>query len=248
MPPGRKGGGKVDTDYLAALRKAVPREGIAWTYTHSRDYRRRFRPSKAGETVINSSCDTVSDMLEAKKRGHPAVTVAPYTGTNFWINQMRDRYGLKIGICPAELTGKEITCDTCGSDEGPWCAWNDRDFVVAFTAHGAGKTKADKRWDQIFEPDDEDISEEELITLTDDPAESGGCYAAYWHARREWDKAADARCAHRHPNCCNYGSEGEYKSDGEVILKFANDQPVGGKIRHHVAGDMLQDESAPFPC
>lgn len=167
MLPDYKGSDEVDVDYLTALRKAVPKKGKAWTYTHSIAFRRRFRPSKKGETCINSSCDTVDDILDAQQRGHPSVTVIPEKGAADSIRSLRSK-GIKIGICPAQLKD-EITCSSCGGASGPWCSMEDRHFTVAFLSHGPG-TKA-----------------------ASDCEKQGGCYAAYNFTRMHWNKLSKTK-------------------------------------------------------
>lgn len=162
MLPDHHGSDEVDVDYLTALRKAVPKNGSSWTYTHSIAYRRRFRPSREDETCINSSCDTVDDVLEAQRKGHPNVTVIPEEGSYFFLQKLREE-GIKAAICPAQLS-EDITCSNCGGAKGPWCGWVDRPFTVAFMAHGTGKKAAS------------------------DCEKKGGCYAAYSWTGMQWRK------------------------------------------------------------
>ena len=164
MLPDYNGSDEVDVDYLNHLRKAVPRKGKAWTYTHSISYRNRFRPSRKEETCINSSCDTIDDILDAKKKGHPSVTVIPNKGTNAFVAKLRKRYGISIGICPAQ-TKKGTTCSDCGNGT-PWCSMHDRHFTVGFISHGPGTNAAS------------------------DCEKKGGCYAAYNFTRIHWNTLA----------------------------------------------------------
>ena len=209
MLPGHKGSDEVDVDYLTALRKAVPEKGKAWTYTHSIAFRRRFRPSREGETCINSSCDTIDDILDAQDRGHPSVTVIPEQGATEFIRKLRSK-GIKIGICPAQLK-KDMTCSNCGGASGPWCSMHDRHFTVGFLSHGTGKKQAE------------------------DCEKQGGCYAAYFRTRWQWDKLAL--------------KEESKQTDGEKLLEFAETLPEGSLLRHHVVGDMMKDtKSRHFEC
>jgi hypothetical protein len=119
----------IDSDYLAALRVAVPRSGQAWTYSH---FRADLLPTPApGETVVNASCDTMADAVAAMAIGRPAVLAAPI-GT-VW-PRMRD--GVRFVQCPAELSDS-FNCAQCGGGR-PLCARGHRDFVVVFVAHGSG--------------------------------------------------------------------------------------------------------------
>lgn len=120
--------GDIDRRYLAALRRAVPRNGRAWTYSH---FPAAKLPKPApGETVINFSADTLAAALKARKLGRPA-TLTLATGAE--IPKRVD--GVRLVRCPAEISDS-ITCATCGDGE-PLCARGDRDFIVVFTAHGS---------------------------------------------------------------------------------------------------------------
>lgn len=128
----------IDARYLAALRRAVPRNGQAWTYSH-------FPAAKlpvpaAGETVINASTDTLADALAAARLNRPAVlTVAK--GTEL----PRKVDGVRLVRCPAEVSA-DVSCSSCGNGR-PLCARAPRDFVVVFTAHGsqASRVGTDQR-------------------------------------------------------------------------------------------------------
>ena len=54
-PKSETGAQAVDFEYLAALLDAVPVRGIAWTYSHFAHW--MIPIAKAGQTVINASCD-----------------------------------------------------------------------------------------------------------------------------------------------------------------------------------------------
>lgn len=119
----------VDADYLAALRRAVPRNGLAWTYSH---FAAALLPVPVpGETVINASCDTMADAVAAVRLGRPAVVAAP-AGT-VWPYTLD---GVLFAQCPAELSA-DFDCARCGNGR-PLCARGDREFVVVFVAHGSG--------------------------------------------------------------------------------------------------------------
>jgi hypothetical protein len=128
-PQGEHGAALVDADYLQALKKAVPRNGQAWTYSH---FAAELLPVPApGETVINASCDTMGAALAAVRLGRPAVVAAP-AGT-VWPYTLD---GVKFVQCPAELSDS-FDCAQCGGGR-PLCARGDRDYVIVFVAHGAG--------------------------------------------------------------------------------------------------------------
>jgi hypothetical protein len=126
-PNGDQGAELVDSEYLAAVRQAVPRNGQAWAYSH---FPADVLPVPApGETVINASCDTIDQALAAVAIGRPAVLAAP-TGTT-WPYTAE---GVRFVRCPAELSDT-FNCAQCGNGR-PLCARPDRDFVVVFVAHG----------------------------------------------------------------------------------------------------------------
>lgn len=74
-PKHEAGADQIDNDYLQALLKAVPRGGIAWTYSH---FNAAALPTaKKGQTVINASCDSVHEAVDAvKQHKKPAVLAA----------------------------------------------------------------------------------------------------------------------------------------------------------------------------
>lgn len=133
-PKSETGAQAVDFDYLAALLDAVPVRGIAWTYSHFAHW--MIPIAKAGQTVINASCDTVADAVAAVQAGRPAVLAAPKDTADQW-PQVVD--GVRFHRCPAELS-ETFTCAQCGGGS-PLCARADRRDVVVFVAHGSGAKK-----------------------------------------------------------------------------------------------------------
>lgn len=130
-PKGEKGADLIDEGYLKALSDAVPRQGIAWTYSH---FPARALPKpRKGKTVINASCDTVADAVAAVKLGRPAVYAAPKDTADQWPAVVE---GVRFYRCPAELSDA-FTCAQCGNGR-PLCARPDRAEVVVFVAHGTG--------------------------------------------------------------------------------------------------------------
>jgi hypothetical protein len=120
--------GAIDRGYLAALRRAVPRNGRAWTYSH---FPAAKLPKPApGETVINFSADTLAAALKARKLGRPTTLTI---GAGVEIPKRVD--DVRFVRCPAEVSDA-VTCSNCGDGE-PLCARGERDFVVTFTAHGS---------------------------------------------------------------------------------------------------------------
>ena len=153
-PAPETGADEIDAEYLAAVRAAVPRNGVAWTYSH---FPAESLPVAApGETVINASCDDMDSAVAAWSIGRPAVVAAP-AGTE-WAGGVEYK-GVKFVQCPAEKA-EGFTCMQCGNGR-PLCARPERDYVIVFVAHGAGKNKVGM-------------------------AEAGGCYAAAGHVAIQW--------------------------------------------------------------
>lgn len=131
-PAPNAGADKIDHEYLDALLKAVPRNGKAWTYSH---FPAKDLPvAKPGQTVINASCDTMAEAVDAVALGRPAVVAAPL-GTQWPVVHE----GVRFVQCPAELADN-FTCAQCGGGV-PLCARADRDYVIVFVAHGTGAKK-----------------------------------------------------------------------------------------------------------
>jgi hypothetical protein len=133
-PKAATGTEQIDTDYLAALLDAVPRRGVAWTYSH---FAAALLPvAKAGQTVINASCDTEAEAVAAVNIGRPAVLAAPTDAADTFPKVVD---GVRFHRCPAELADN-FTCAQCGNGS-PLCARPERREVVVFVAHGTGAKK-----------------------------------------------------------------------------------------------------------
>jgi len=159
LKPSPTGTSDIDRNYEAAVRRAVPRLGLAFLFTH-------FPPdqwaekNQAGRTIFNHSADTLADAAQHVKNGTASVAVVP---VDYWKGRDSDKVteadGVKMVRCPDETMG--IGCSRCGNGV-PLCARPDRDYAIVFTAHGAGKRKAG------------------------DPTEAGGCYAAGGNVALHW--------------------------------------------------------------
>jgi hypothetical protein len=79
-PKSATGATLIDREYFDALRVAVPKRGVAWTYSHF-DAALLPVPAK-GETVINASCDTVAQALRAVSRPMPRPPTRRSNGRN----------------------------------------------------------------------------------------------------------------------------------------------------------------------
>lgn len=132
LPKPKEGANKLDIPYLEAELQAVPRKGVAWSYTH-------FKPDDvptydfATQSTLNFSPDNVTDAINFTKRSIPTVYAAPANDTN-WPRRIQ---GTRFIRCPAELH-KSVTCQTCGGGK-PLCARKDRDYVIVFVGHGSAK-------------------------------------------------------------------------------------------------------------
>ena len=134
LPCGKQGASEMDSDYLRAVVDAVPRNGVAWTYSHFPADQLPY--PQAGKTVINASCDTMDEAVAAHAIGRTAVVAAP-VGTD-WSGGVHSR-GVQFVRCPAELSDT-FTCMDCGNGR-PLCARPERDYVVVFVAHGTSKKR-----------------------------------------------------------------------------------------------------------
>ena len=183
----------VDRDYLSALKKAVPRKGIAWTYSH---FSAEALPiPKKGETVINFSADNMRDAVNAIELGRPAVYAAPKNTAEQWPRVFQ---GVKFIRCPAELSDT-FTCQQCGNGR-PLCARPERDYAIVFVAHGTGAKKVGAD-------------------------EKGGCYAASGPTAIQWHGV----------------KKSGLQNDSAALIAFAKSLPPGSMLRHHVAGDIGQE-------
>ena len=141
LKPVETGTVRIDRKYERAVRRAVPRKGVAFLFTH-------FPPEQWGEqntgapgqTVFNFSADTLADAACNAAQGVATVTVVPH---DYWNERTSAKVtqadGVKMVRCPNETTG--VDCAGCGNGT-PLCARPDRGFGIVFTAHGASKRKA----------------------------------------------------------------------------------------------------------
>lgn len=127
--------GRPDHAYIDATNAAAagrPR-GSVIAYTHAW---RTLEPAMFGY-VVNASCDTPADILEARARGWRTVAVVPREAIASSVGPSR------IVPCVAQIR-PEATCATCRL-----CA-QDRPATVGFTVHGSsarrGADRAAARW------------------------------------------------------------------------------------------------------
>lgn len=126
--------GDIDTSMLQALADAN-RGRKGYTYTHhvlNAHNIQAIKESNAKGFTINASTEDVevADKVMTD-HGIPAVAVVKSDKTDrFYTTES----GRKVITCPAALFPGKVSCATCGL-----CAVADRDFIVAFPAHGNAK-------------------------------------------------------------------------------------------------------------
>lgn len=160
-PAANPGAEEFDEDYFQAVLQAVPENGVAWTYTHFPPEKLPLKMSLVTrpevETCVNMSTDDVEQAVDLFDFGWTVVVVRPSTETA----KVDVIDNVRFVRCPAEYHDK-ITCNNCGGDI-PLCARPDREYVIKFTAHGAGAKKINQ-------------------------AETGGCYGNGGPVRLQWEK------------------------------------------------------------
>jgi hypothetical protein len=159
LKPYATGTTEIDREYESAVRRAVPRKGVAFLFTHFKpeQWAEKNRP---GLTVFNFSADSLRQAAAYIKRGVASVAVVP---ESFWEDKPSRKVitadGVKMVRCPDETMG--VGCVGCGNGT-PLCARPDREYGIVFTAHGSGKSKAG------------------------DNSQRGGCYAAFHFVGKHW--------------------------------------------------------------
>ncbi len=139
LKPAQTETNKIDRKYERAVRRAVPRKGVAFLFTH-------FKPgqwaekNELGRCVFNYSDDSLEQAAGYIKRGVASVSVVP---ADYWKRKSSKKViaanGARFVRCPDETTG--VGCAGCGGGK-PLCARQDRKFGIVFTAHGAAKRAA----------------------------------------------------------------------------------------------------------
>lgn len=130
LPSKTLGTTKIDWNYFDTELEAVPRNGLAWSYTH---FSHTEIPKYNYGTTFNISTDTIEEAIASRVGRYPTVYATPYEDQQ-WPRRIQ---GIQFIRCPAELH-KHITCQTCGGGK-PLCARRNRDYVIVFVAHGTLK-------------------------------------------------------------------------------------------------------------
>lgn len=157
---------RIDREYLDALLGAVPRHGEAFTYSHfpTRQWARAWfthRDTGRPTTTINFSADSERSAAATVRKGIPCVVALPADK----VRKSWRAHGTRFVRCPAEYVDG-LTCADCGGGK-PLCARPDRDYVIAFSAHGASKKRVGTG--------------------------TGGCYAAGGNVALHWRSLAERK-------------------------------------------------------
>jgi len=127
------GNGNIDADKVAELINAN-RGRRGYTYTHhvlNNENLEIIKKANNNGFTINASCESV-DMADSvmTEHGIPAVAVINSEESRRFFTTTNGR---KVVVCPATIH-ENVTCATCGLCQKP-----DRQFVIAFPAHGNAK-------------------------------------------------------------------------------------------------------------
>jgi hypothetical protein len=130
-------------EWAAALSQDGTR--TAWTYTHHQltpGNVAAIRAMLAVGLVVNVSASTPEEAFDIMRRfpDLPVATVTPGDAPRV----MRDADGRRIITCPAESSGRAVTCQSCGGGR-PLCARAGRDYAVGFPVHGSQAGKGEAR-------------------------------------------------------------------------------------------------------
>jgi hypothetical protein len=127
------GNGIIDGDKVAQL--VISNKGRkGYTYTHHilNDHNIQIlQDANTKGFTINASCESVDDADRVMSDHNiPAVAVVPSDKTDRFYTTSSGR---KVITCPATIH-ENVNCSTCGL-----CQQSDRQFVIAFPAHGTAK-------------------------------------------------------------------------------------------------------------
>ncbi len=127
--------GKIDRSMLMMLVAANQRKR-GFTYTHhdvyDRDNRQLLEQANDRGFTINVSCETEEKAHYAMQHGLPAVMVIKADTEK---RCFKTSYNDRVIVCPATYDDRR-NCANCGI-----CQLADRDYIVAFPAHGTAKKR-----------------------------------------------------------------------------------------------------------
>lgn len=113
----------------------------AYGYTHKPlDYHNNSEAIKHcndNGVCINLSANSLSHADELSNAGVGPVTTIVPKGTK---RGCRTPEGRRVVLCPATVKDN-VTCSICGGRQGSMCSRINRDFIIAFPAHGSNAKK-----------------------------------------------------------------------------------------------------------
>lgn len=131
--------GDATTDFRAQqlARGAHVWRGPVWSYTHAW---LEVQRASWGRVSVLASCETMSDVLDARKRGYAAALVVdshPENGRAFTVHNEAGE-AIKLIPCPSQT--RDVACTDCQ------LCWKDslllqQDACITFAAHGATKKR-----------------------------------------------------------------------------------------------------------
>lgn len=130
--------GEIDAPKVGQIVKANNHKR-GFTFTHhilTEQNVEVIRNANAGGFTINASTESVevADQVMTQ-HGIPAVAVIPSTEKRRFFHT---ESGRKVIVCPAKIHKGKVNCSTCGL-----CQQADREFIIAFPAHGTAKKTVD---------------------------------------------------------------------------------------------------------
>jgi len=130
--------GDIDSPKVDALVRAN-RNKRGFTFTHhvlNSHNLQVIKNANARGFTINASTESVevADKVMSE-HGIPAVAVIPSTESRRFFHT---ESGRKVIVCPAKIHKGKVNCSTCGL-----CQQSDREFIIAFPAHGTAKKAVD---------------------------------------------------------------------------------------------------------
>ena len=115
---------KFDEDYAAALARAVPPKGLAWSYTHWMPaHWRKSGFNMLGRTTMNFSANNWEQAQYVFKNLKVPVVVN--------LSEEPPKGDAPAMWCPAD-TMEDMDCSRGGGSKGPICARPDRSFIIMF--------------------------------------------------------------------------------------------------------------------
>jgi len=130
--------GDIDSPKVDTLVRAN-RGKKGFTYTHHvlNDHNLKvIQDANANGFTVNVSTESVEVADQVMSEHNiPAVAVIPSTESRRFFHT---ESGRKVVVCPAKIHKGKVNCSTCGL-----CQQSDREFIIAFPAHGTAKKAVD---------------------------------------------------------------------------------------------------------